>query len=115
MKLKLFLFIILICFNFWLRIPTVYITEEYGGPLEFPDDTGNFPGLFEINQDRSYQVEEERDSTSDFIAAMETPRPQPQTQSTIAFRRFSLPVWVVFYLLFNGSFLLRGYSKWLIS
>ena len=58
MKVKLFLIIILICFNFQLRTPTVYITEEYGGPSEFPIDTGNFPGWFEINQDRSYQVGE---------------------------------------------------------
>ena len=72
MKVKLFLIIILICFNFQLRTPTVYITEEYGGPSEFPDDTGNFLGLLEINQDRSYQVEGERDSTSDLIAATGT-------------------------------------------
>ena len=67
---------------------------------EFPDDTGNFPGLFGINKNRSYQVEGEKHSTSDLITATGTPRPQPQPQSTGAFRRFSLPGWVVFYLLF---------------
>ena len=73
MKVKLFLIIILICFNFQLRTPTVYITEEYGGLSEFPDDTGNFPGLFEMSRDRSYQVGGERDSTSDLIAAKGAP------------------------------------------
>ena len=69
-----------------MRAPTVYITEEYGGPSEFPDDAGNFPGLSEINQDRSYQVEGEGNSTSDLIAARGTPQLQPQPQSTCAFR-----------------------------
>ena len=88
-----------------MRAPTVYITEKYGGPSEFPDDARNFPGLFETNQDRSYQVEGERDLTSDLIAATGTPQLQPQPQSTGAFRRFSLPRWVVFYLLFYLFFI----------
>ena len=56
-----------------------------------------FRALFEINRDRSYQVEGESDSTSDLIAGSRTPRPQPQPQSTGAFRRFSLPGWVVLF------------------
>ena len=81
-----------------MRALIVYITEKYGGSSEFPDDVGNFPGLFEIN--RCYQEEEEKESTSDLVVAAETPQPQSQQpQSIDAFRLSSLPGWVVFYLL----------------
>ena len=57
-----------------MRASTVYITEEYDGTSEFPNDAGNFPGSFEINQDRSHQVEGETDLTSDLIAVIQLAR-----------------------------------------
>ena len=85
-------------FHFYMRASTVYMTKEYGGSLELPDDVGNFPGLFGIK--RCYQQEGEKESTSDLFVATETPQPQlQQPQSVDALRQSSIPGWIVFYLL----------------
>jgi len=77
-----------------LNPETVYITEEYGGPSDFPDNEGKFPSLERANHGAAFTVEGDSfQNVTSHQANGELPGPSSQVAAAQpgAFRRSSLP------------------------
>ena len=60
---------------------SVYISEEYGGPSDFPNEDGKFPSLETANSGMTFKVDGDPTST-------EQTQREPQRQQLGIFRRF---------------------------
>jgi len=70
----------------------LFITAEFGGPSEFPDDSGNFQ-ILNSYENRDFLVEGEREQSQP-LSRPTPPQAAIQPQESGAFRRFNLPGFV---------------------